>query len=125
MGAADGDDQGMSAMKLTDLDACFIKLTDERGSHRTDASFDDCDGISFLCPKCYAANNGPVGTHTVICWKPHVPQTISPKQGRWNFRGTGMHDLTLFAGSSSILLTGGCAWHGFVGFGGVPPGHAA
>jgi hypothetical protein len=112
-------------MKLTDLDASFIKLADERGSYRTDATFEDCDGVEFLCPKCFAENNGPVGTHMVLCWKPHVPQTISPKPGRWNHRGTGMHDLTLFNGSSSIALVGGCGWHGFVGYADVPPGEAA
>lgn len=112
-------------MKLTDLEAAFIKLTDECGSHRTDATFADCDGVQFLCPKCFAENKGRVGTHMVICWKPSVPQTISPKPGRWDHRGTGLHDLQLFAGSSSILLQGGCGWHGFVGNGGVPPGEAA
>lgn len=102
-------------MKLTDLEPEFIRLTDPAGgSWRTDVTFADCDGLMFLCPKCWTANNGPIGTHAVICWKPHVPQTISPKPGRWAHLGTGLHDITLVAGSSSIQLIGGCNWHGFI-----------
>lgn len=109
-------------MKLIDLEASFIKRTEN--GWREDATFEDCDGVSFLCPKCFVANGGPIGTHMVICWKPHVPQTIGPIPGRWNQSGTGLHDLSLHAASSSIALIGGCAWHGFVGNGGVPPGEA-
>jgi len=74
----------------------------------------DADGIMFLCPKCFAANGGPVGTHSVICWRPRVPANVSPGPGRWEFHGTGYGDLSLVAGSSSVLLTDGCRWHGFV-----------
>lgn len=111
-------------MKLRELEARFIKLADESGSFRDDANFQDCDGLIFLCPKCFADNKGPIGTHSVICWKPHVPLSISPGPGRWSQRGTGIDDLTLFAGSSSVWLKDGCGWHGFVGFGSVPPGEA-
>lgn len=100
-------------MKLVDLDPHFLKIIDEK-SWRTDAASTDCDGIEFLCPKCYAANKGPVGTHVVICWKPHVPQTIPPTPGRWNHTGTKFEDLSLVAGSSSILLQSGCGAHFFV-----------
>ena len=70
----------------------------------------------FLCPKCYVANAGAVGTHSVICWAPQVPQTIDPKPGRWELVGTSLDDLTLRAESSSVLLTteGGCQAHFFV-----------
>lgn len=102
-------------MKLIELEPQFLKLADPDGHvYRTDATFEDCDGIWFLCPKCFQANGGTRGTHGVICWKPHVPQTISPKPGRWAHTGTGFNDLSLVAGSSSVLLTGGCQWHGFV-----------
>ena len=100
-------------MKLVDLEPQFLKWVSDV-EFRTDATFDDADGIMFLCPKCFGENGGPVGTHSVICWKPHVPQTTHPIPGRWNMRGTGAGDLTLFAGSSSILLKGGCGWHGYV-----------
>jgi hypothetical protein len=39
---------------------------------------------------------------------------MSPTPGRWDFQGTGLQDLTLVAGSSSVLLTGGCRAHFFV-----------
>lgn len=107
---------------LRELEGAFIKRTDS--GFRSDATFADCDGLMFLCPKCYAENHGPVGTHMVICWKPHVPQDVSPRPGRWSQEGTGLDDLRLVAGSSSIALQGGCGWHGFVGMGGVPPGNA-
>ncbi len=78
----------------------------------------EADGVWFLCPKCFAANGGSVGTHVVICWfVGKVPDDIDPKPGRWTPTGTGLHDLTFVpsAGrSNSVLLTGGCAWHGFV-----------
>lgn len=44
------------------------------------------------------------GIHSVICWEPNVPQTTNPVPGRWNMNGTGLHDLTLTAGSSSVLV---------------------
>lgn len=100
-------------MRLADLEPEFLKIVDDR-SHRRDATFQDCDGIFFLCPLCFKANNGPVGTHGVICWKPHVPQTRSPTPGRWSIEGTGFHDLSLVAGSSSVLLMGGCNAHFFI-----------
>lgn len=74
----------------------------------------DADGVIFLCPLCYTKNNGPVGTHSVLCWRPRVAKEIQPGPGRWEFKGTGLDDLTLVAGSSSILLKGGCNWHGYI-----------
>jgi hypothetical protein len=78
----------------------------------------DADGVWFLCPLCYAANNGSIGTHGVICWfVDKVPDSVPPKPGRWTPTGTSLHDLTFVpsAGRShSVLLTAGCAWHGFV-----------
>lgn len=104
---------------LSTLDAHFLKITktrDDGSWAQADmyATFGDCDGVEFLCPLCYTANGGPRGTHGVICWKPHVPQVSTPGPGRWAHQGSGMHDLSLVAGSSSILLKGGCGWHGFV-----------
>jgi hypothetical protein len=106
-------------MKLTDLDAKFLKLTvPEEGCsvYRTDALFAEADGIIFLCPKCFDTNNGEVGTHSVICWfTGKVPDDLSPKPGRWNPQGTSIDDLTFVGpGAVSVQLLGGCNWHGFV-----------
>lgn len=78
----------------------------------------EADGVWFLCPKCFAANNGPIGTHAVICWfVGKVADDVDPKPGRWTPTGTGLDDLTFVPStgrSHSVLLTGGCAWHGYV-----------
>lgn len=97
-------------MYLTELEPKFLKIVDAT-SHRTDATFEDNDGIFFLCPMCFKLNDGRIGTHGVICWKPSVPLEKLPGPGRWNQTGTGVHDLSL---SPSIQLIGGCNWHGFI-----------
>jgi hypothetical protein len=103
-------------MRLTELEPRFLKIVDER-TFRTDVdAVAEADGVMFVCPLCLknAAMTRP-GVHSVICWRPHVPQTVTPGPGRWDFSGTGFGDLTLTAGSSSISLTGpGCGAHFFI-----------
>lgn len=76
----------------------------------------EAQGIEFLCPKCF----GSGGQHAVVCWSRSrgVPDDASPGPGRWTMEGTGYHDLTLNGdppgNARSVLLMGGCAWHGFV-----------
>jgi hypothetical protein len=82
--------------------------------HHTVTSIAEADGIIFLCPKCFRDHNGSVGTHSCICWSPKVPPDVDPKPGRWELTGTCLDDLTLRAGSSSILLVGGCNAHFFI-----------
>ena len=103
----------MSQVRLTDLDAKFLKHEDSHHFRFVDA-IADADGVEFLCPKCFRTNNGPIGTHTVICWSPSVPQDTTPTPGRWSMQGTGIADLTLVARSSSVWLRGGCEAHFFV-----------
>jgi hypothetical protein len=78
----------------------------------------EAQGVQFLCPKCFAANGGNVGTHMVMCWfnGRGVPDEMAPKPGRWNPSGAGLDDLTFVGpGAVSVHLTGGgCGWHGFV-----------
>ena len=105
-------------MKLTELDPQFLRVT-EPGRWREVPSLAEAHGIKFLCPKCYAANGGPVGTHSVICWSADrgAPDAERPGPGRWALHGTGYSDLTLDGErgkSRSVLLTGGCGWHGFI-----------
>jgi hypothetical protein len=72
----------------------------------------DAHGISFLCPKCFAGDH-----HSVICWfEGKVPDDAQPVPGRWNPIGSGFDDLSFVPGakSNSVLLLGGCAWHGFI-----------
>lgn len=100
-------------MRLNELSPQFLKCEDSR-SWRCVAMRSEADGIKFLCPKCFAANGGPVGTHSVICWQPSVPEEVRPGPGRWTMQGDSYDELTLVAGSSSIKLESGCMAHFFV-----------
>lgn len=118
--------------RLAQLEAQFLRYSKERsdphingGAEReTDVwhhvpTLAEADGIMFLCPKCFAANSGPIGTHAVVCWfRGKVPDSAEPGPGRWTPQGTGYEDLTFTPGEPpvaiSVLLTGGCGWHGFV-----------
>lgn len=103
-------------MKLTDLEPEFLKVVEPGKTHQRVDTLAEAQGIFFLCLKCFEANGSRVGTHGVICWFAGrgVLDTEVPGPGRWEAVGTGYADLTLRASSSSILLTGGCAWHGYV-----------
>lgn len=101
-------------MRLVDLEPRFLKITVPGKENRYVDTIAEADGVIFLCPKCIVTNGGPVGTHPIICWAPHVPQTEQPTPGRWNLVGAGYDDLSLVAGSSSVLLQGGCNAHFFV-----------
>jgi hypothetical protein len=101
-------------MKISELEAQFLKCEEGGRTWRHVESIGEADGIIFLCPVCFTANKGNIGTHSIICWRPHIPQSVTPGPGRWQFVGTGYGDLTLQAGSSSILLTGGCNAHFFI-----------
>jgi len=102
---------------LLELEARFIKV-DSNKIYSTVDYLGSADGIIFLCPKCFKANNGSVGTHSVLCWfSGKVPDDLDPKPGRWTPQGTGLNDLTFIPGSgksNSMLLLGGCNWHGFI-----------
>lgn len=99
------------------------------------ATLAEADGVWFLCPKCFAKNGGARGTHTVMvgfagrCPPGSYMKNLEGQDVRWQVSGTGLDDLVL---SPSIQLLchpppppGFCAWHGFVGMSGVPPGSAA
>jgi len=76
----------------------------------------EAQGVRFLCPGCFAKNNGPVGTHCCIVWFAGrgVPDDADPKPGRWQVSGTGYHDLST---TPSILIPGD--WHGYITNGNV------
>jgi Family of unknown function (DUF6527) len=69
-------------------------------------------GVIFLCPACFAKNNGPVGTESVLCWfrGRGVPDNAEPGPGRWAVTGGGFRDLTL---TPSVNVQNG-HWHGFI-----------
>ena len=126
-------------MKLTDLAARFVRHAVEPAPHYHGKKLPDgstqwggfdidvfhvvptlaeADGIVFLCPKSYAKNNGPVGTHSVRVYfegsavPTRIGQNSAGQPVRWKATGTGLDDLTL---TPSILEQDGiCEWHGFV-----------
>ena len=98
-----------------DLAATFIKVTDPGRSRRKVETLAEAQGVQFLCPKCFATNGGPRGTHSVVCWSRSrgVSEEEVPGPGRWTLEGTGLDDLTLNGdaigggGARSVLLNGG------------------
>lgn len=112
----------MAGLKLTDLEPQFLVYSEEDGGTflRPVDRIEDAQGVKFLCPKCFAANGGPKGTHAVICWSRSrgTPDKAAPGPGRWRLKGRGYDDLTLKADAPStarsVQLKGGCAWHGFI-----------
>lgn len=104
-------------MRLSELEAEFIAV--EPSGWRAVDAIGDADGVWFLCPKCFHENSGPIGTHRVVCWQPHVSQDQTPKPGRWRLVGATIDDLWLVAGSSSIAIQGGCNAHFYVRAGAI------
>lgn len=106
---------------LRELGARFYRLdpADHRVCHQVE-TLAEAQAVQFLCPKCFEANGGPVGTHRVKCWfrGRGVPDDLDPKPGRWTPAGTGLDDLTFVPGdppiAHSVQLRGGCNWHGFI-----------
>lgn len=95
----------------------------------------EAHGLSFLCPKSFAKNGGPVGTHSVYVWfegspvPAHIGTNLKGERVRWNATGTGLDDLVLTPSIQEeddyAAPEHRCRWHGFVGSSGVPAGSAA
>lgn len=102
-------------MRLEQLEAKFVgRCGDDSSFYEND---DSQQGVLFLCPKCFAANGGAAGTHSVLCWfanpasGPVAPAHVDPKP-RWTRGGNSIASLSL---QPSVLLSGeGCGWHGWV-----------
>ena len=93
-------------MKLTDLDPWWA-IWQKLDTGKEPAGINDAHGVAFTCPVCKG--------HTIICWKPEVPQTVTPKPGRWNMHGTGFDDLSLEGTTSnSVKIEGRCNAHFFI-----------
>lgn len=106
------------AYKLDELEGELVKPTGPVRFARAE-SFGEAFGVMFLCPHCFQANGGPVGTHAVIVWWKDPGPDLLDGNPLWKATGTGINDLTLHP---SIDLTkdrkgrpikDGC-WHGFV-----------
>jgi Family of unknown function (DUF6527) len=88
-------------------------------------SLAEAHGVWFLCPKSFAANSGPVGTHRVQIYfvgspvPAHIGKNSKGETVRWNASGTGLGDLSL---TPSIQEEDEiCRWHGHITNGEVVP----
>lgn len=94
-------------------------VTGPRVYHCHEDSFEKAHGITFLCPKCFRDNDGAIGTHCVniafdgraIPDEEGISLLSNGTQVRWNASGSSLDDLST---TPSILLIGGCAWHGYI-----------
>ena len=101
-------------VRLSDLNPKLLVHTGNSSARFVD-TIKEANGISFLCPLCFLANErSSVGVHSIKCWSPGVPDDVVPGPGRWSIAGTSIDDLSLFAKSSSVHLLEGCRWHGYV-----------
>jgi hypothetical protein len=103
----------IAKLTVRDLEGEFLRITGDKTFRRTQ-EIAGADGIMFCCPKCFPEKGGSVGTHSIICWSPHVAEHMRPGPGRWSLQGSSIDDVSLVASSSSILLDGGCGAHFFV-----------
>lgn len=109
-------------LRLSVLYARFLWQVEFSHSWRDDCpSVPQAQGVMFLCPKCYLEKGSAIGVHSVICWfAGRVSDDVTPGPGRWtpSENSTSIENLTFVPGtpprSTSVKLTGGCGWHGFI-----------
>ena len=100
----------MKTVEFSQLEPQYVTPTPD--GFQTVDTIEAAQGVMFLCPKCYSID--PESAHYILCWSPSVPRNILPGPGRWAIEGTNFSDITLKAPSSSIAISHGCMWHGFV-----------
>ncbi len=103
-------------MRLSRLAPELVRTELGSTSFRAVATLGEANGLFLLCPKCWLAEGeSSLGVHHVLLWTPEVPLGQGwSGPGRWEFLGSSLEDLTLRAGSSSVLLQGGCGAHFFI-----------
>jgi hypothetical protein len=104
-------------MELAELEPRLTRFVAPRSFHYV-RSLAKADSLWFLCPACFIANKGKVGTHGIrIDFVGRgVPDEMclhndQGKPVRWNMTGTSLKDISL---TPSILILSGCKWHGYV-----------
>lgn len=94
--------------------------TGPRTTRRFVSNILEAQGILFLCPKCFMGNeraDRAAGCHQ--CEVTFANKGVADGQGTgnkgksvyWNVSGNGFADLST---TPSILLIGGCGWHGYI-----------
>lgn len=99
-------------MYIKDLDAQFLKIGADNSLIYV-YNIEDAQGIVFLCPKCYLANNGAIGTHSIICWfmGRGVPEELNRESRRWVLEGSSYDNITF---GDAGIFSECCKWHGHV-----------
>jgi len=104
-------------MRLLNLEPRFLVHEERDGRHinRKVDTLAEATGMFFLCPGCFAKNEGPIGTHGIIVTFAGrgVPDHLgshgnSGQPSRWTVSGTGFHDL-----STQPSIDVGC-WHAYI-----------
>jgi hypothetical protein len=112
----------MQPVRLVDLQPKWLRYWTndfgDRDGHEHVPTMQEANGLRFYCPQCTEINKGFTGTHQVLLWRAEcgVPEDVFP-QGHRVFVGTSFKNLTVDAPvgkSRSILLLGGCQWHGHI-----------
>lgn len=94
-------------------------VTGEREHRDLVDSLPDAQGVMFLCPKCFRDHgNSDIGTHYVEVT--FEGRGVRPDHGchdsdgrptRWQVAGSSLEDLST---QPSVLVVGGCGWHGYI-----------
>ncbi len=105
------------ALTLADLNGRFYASTEPRHFQQV-RKRKNADRVMFLCPACFRANDGPVGTHSIaidfVGGRTPDADCVHNDKGqpvRWTASNDPIASLTL---SPSIQIIGGCNWHGWV-----------
>ena len=108
---------------LVDLEPHWMRFAQQADGKTDIRTTVDCEeaqaqGIRFLCPVCFKAKGGRIGTHPVICWSSRrgTPSRAGPGPGRWYWTTADFATLSLCGetGTDSVRLMGGCGWHGYI-----------
>jgi hypothetical protein len=127
------DDKGMYIFRREDGSIGMWSPTPSRTVFHPVKTVAKAHGVRFLCPKSFAKNGGPKGTHSVYIFftgSPYAGRNRAGQEVRWQVvGGSTIDDLQLSPSiqeqDEGMPAEHQCNWHGFVGTSGVPPGHAA
>ena len=98
-------------MKLTDLDASFVR--DGGDSLPQEDNFSSADGLLFDCPVCKNRN-----AHSLLVWfEGRGASPAAVPLPRWKAYGTCLDDLSLFPSVNAQSEYNPQCWHGFVSHG--------
>lgn len=112
-------------MRLSELDGRLYRLDVEKHENLPVDTVAEADVLYFQCPKC--AEGLPRGTeggrrfaegahYISVPFAAHdgrsaMPQSDGHQRPRWGVTGSTLEDVST---TPSILVIGGCTWHGYV-----------